>query len=154
MRVPEDADRDFTASAFVIKEDKILLMKHSKLGMWLQPGGHIEAGETPDEAARRETLEETGVEIEFIEEFVPESSLDETDNLPTPFNINLHPIRDDHYHCDFQFLAKVKRQGDATHAHEHDGLKWFNLDQLVSGEYEMPENLVDAGKRAIRALKD
>lgn len=150
MRVPENADRDFTASVFIVRDGEILLMKHSKLGMWLQPGGHVEEGETPDEAARRETREETGVEIEFVEDFVPEDSLDETDNLPRPFNINLHPIREDHYHCDFQFLARVREENEASHSHEHDGLKWFSKEELGSGNYEMPENLVEAGKRAMR----
>lgn len=154
MRVPEDADRDFTASTFVIKDSKILLMKHSKLGMWLQPGGHIEEGETPDEAAKRETLEETGFEVEFVQDFVPEETLDETDNCPRPFNINLHPIRDDHYHCDFQFLVRVKNQKEASHADEHDGLKWFTKHELESGEYEMPENMVSSGLRAISILAD
>lgn len=141
MRVPEDADRDFTASAFIVRDNRILLMKHSKLGMWLQPGGHIEDGETPDEAAERETLEETGFEIKFVEDFNPEETLDETDNCPRPFNINLHPIRDDHYHCDFQFLATVKSQKEASHADEHDGLKWFTEEEFRDESFEIPENV-------------
>ena len=38
----------------------ILLLVHRRLGIWLQPGGHVDPGETPWEAARRETVEETG----------------------------------------------------------------------------------------------
>jgi 8-oxo-dGTP pyrophosphatase MutT (NUDIX family) len=154
LRVPEDADRDFTASVFVIRDNKILLMKHSKLGMWLQPGGHIEEDETPDEAARRETVEETGFEIEFVEDFVPEKTLDETDNCPRPFNINLHPIRDDHYHCDFQFLGKIKQEKEASQSHEHDGLKWFTKKELESRDYKMPENMVSSGVKALSLFED
>jgi 8-oxo-dGTP pyrophosphatase MutT (NUDIX family) len=54
----------FTASAFVLNPalDSILLIFHEKLKMWLQPGGHIETGDsTIEAAARRELLEETGV---------------------------------------------------------------------------------------------
>jgi 8-oxo-dGTP pyrophosphatase MutT (NUDIX family) len=55
------------ATAYVVRGDKTLLLKHRKLGMWLPPGGHVEPGETPDEAVRREVREETGLEIDFVE---------------------------------------------------------------------------------------
>jgi len=54
----------FTASAFVLSPDKssILMIFHSKLRRWLQPGGHIEVSDSDViQAAMREVLEETGV---------------------------------------------------------------------------------------------
>ncbi len=33
---------DFTASVYVVYENKVLLHKHKKLGVWLPPGGHVE----------------------------------------------------------------------------------------------------------------
>jgi 8-oxo-dGTP pyrophosphatase MutT (NUDIX family) len=54
-----------TASGFVVSpnHDALLLIHHAKLGRWLQPGGHIEAeDETLEAAARREIVEETGLE--------------------------------------------------------------------------------------------
>jgi len=54
----------FTASAFVLSPERgrLLLVHHAKLERWLQPGGHVEAGDSSLlEAARREVLEETGV---------------------------------------------------------------------------------------------
>src|SRR5690606_18869145 len=57
--------RDWAVSAFVVWRGRVLLHRHRKLGLWLPPGGHVEPGELPDEAAVREVLEETGVAVEL-----------------------------------------------------------------------------------------
>jgi 8-oxo-dGTP pyrophosphatase MutT (NUDIX family) len=54
-----------TAGAFVLHPEggRVLLVHHRRLGIWIQPGGHVEPGD-PDAgaAARREAAEETGVD--------------------------------------------------------------------------------------------
>lgn len=42
-------------------KDKILLSRHKERDTWETQGGHIEEGETPLEAAKRELYEESGV---------------------------------------------------------------------------------------------
>lgn len=42
------------------EEDKWLFVRQRERGTWEMPAGHIEAGETAEEAARRELYEETG----------------------------------------------------------------------------------------------
>src|SRR5215510_11650144 len=45
---------------------RILLVKHADTGLWVAPGGAIEPGETPADAAVREMWEETGLWIEPV----------------------------------------------------------------------------------------
>lgn len=49
--------------AFVLKEDKILLVKERADGLWTLPGGFADVNESPSEAVVRETLEESGFKV-------------------------------------------------------------------------------------------
>lgn len=57
------------AAALVIRNGKLLLIARERDGerYWIVPGGGIEAGEEPIEAARRELLEETGLQAATLE---------------------------------------------------------------------------------------
>ena len=60
-------NRKLSASCVVIKEDKVLVVKHSygaAKGKYLIPGGFSEEGELPQQTAKREVYEETGVVVE------------------------------------------------------------------------------------------
>ena len=56
---------DLTVSAVVENDGQYLLVEEHATGQVVlnQPGGHIEAGESPEEAVVREALEETGCDI-------------------------------------------------------------------------------------------
>ncbi|MEM6314199.1 MAG: NUDIX hydrolase [Planctomycetota bacterium] len=52
----------FTASAFVVHGDSVLLIWHAKLLRWLQPGGHVDETDADLAAtAARELHEEAGI---------------------------------------------------------------------------------------------
>ncbi len=52
-------------SAVIFNEGRVLLAHRRDIDWWNLPGGGMEAGETVDEALKREVLEETGLEVEI-----------------------------------------------------------------------------------------
>lgn len=55
-----------SAGAVVMIEDRCLALRRSDREEWVFPKGHLEAGESPEDAAIREVLEETGLPIEIV----------------------------------------------------------------------------------------
>jgi 8-oxo-dGTP pyrophosphatase MutT (NUDIX family) len=64
---PKPTSRKPSASVLVRDQaGRVLLLQRPDNGLWTIPTGGVKAGETVPEAAVRECLEETGVEVEVI----------------------------------------------------------------------------------------
>jgi 8-oxo-dGTP pyrophosphatase MutT (NUDIX family) len=128
--------KEFTASVYLIENQKVLLIYHEKLQKWLPPGGHLEQDETPAEAGRREVMEETGFEIEYILQENLSLSYANATSIERPYLCLLEEIppyqhHSAHQHIDFVYVAKPLQQlGPASHH-----LRWFtweDLQQLIA----------------------
>lgn len=49
--------------AFVVRDDEVLLVRHRGSKTWSLPGGYADPGESPTQAAERETAEESGYHV-------------------------------------------------------------------------------------------
>ena len=104
MTGPSAPAREFTVAVFVVHRGRVLLLFHPKLAMWLPPGGHIEAGELPDEAAVREVFEETGVRVQLVGQGGVD--VDYPRQLACPAGIQLEDIAPGHQHIDLVYFAE------------------------------------------------
>jgi mutator protein MutT len=64
--MPDSRRSPNAASVALIDRDKVLLIQRARkpyFGMWSLPGGRLEPGETAEQAAEREILEEVGLRV-------------------------------------------------------------------------------------------
>jgi ADP-ribose pyrophosphatase YjhB (NUDIX family) len=121
------------ATAYVVRGDQTLLLKHKKLGLWLPPGGHIEPGETPDEAVRREVREETGLDIEFVEAPRPPVMDDErVTSLHQPQRVQVEAIPGHDHHVDLVYFVAAREGSEVANAEGHE-LRWHGAGDLDAG---------------------
>lgn len=116
----EHADRTHvTASAIVTGVRGTVLHRHKRLGRWLQPGGHLDAGEPPWEAAVRETVEETGLRAAH-----PGGS-------PRLVHVDVHPAPRGHTHLDLRYLLHAEGDPDPAPG-ESPAVAWFGWAEAIA----------------------
>lgn len=72
--------------ACVFQGEEVLLVKETTDGLWSLPGGWIDAGESPSQAAARETKEETGWTVR-PERLLAVYDRDRHEHPPRPFHV-------------------------------------------------------------------
>ncbi|MBF0485190.1 MAG: NUDIX domain-containing protein [Candidatus Omnitrophica bacterium] len=106
-------------------DNRFLLLKRSSRskswpGKWEFPGGKVDRGENPDDALRREFLEETALSVgpqELFRDFFWEREKDRI-----------------HYKIFFvKYLS-----GEVKISDEHDNSGWFSLDEIKSMDISSP----------------
>ena len=117
-----------TASGLVICNNKALLILHPYINSWFQPGGHIDEGESPAEAAIREVYEETG----YVCELDPDNQ--------EPLDIDIHEIPANpkkgegaHLHIDLLYRLRVLRQEQSM---EDIECRWLTLTHIESARIQ------------------
>jgi len=128
----------YCASVLVIQDNKVLFLKQEKSNYLLTPGGHVEEGELPQEAAVRETLEETGLQIELLEKPDEKARTQIAEPLPMPLAIRLVPCRDKK-DIDFIYTAKVIG-GELKINEESTEAKWLSRQEIQDSQ-EVGPNL-------------
>jgi 8-oxo-dGTP pyrophosphatase MutT (NUDIX family) len=117
-------------------ENHLLLLRRSDDKCWGPPGGSIELGESTEEAAQRETLEEAGLKISDIALFDVFSGKDQYYCYPNGDEVHMIQIV---YVCkDFY--------GEVQISDEHTEWSWFALG-------EIPEDLSPPIKPVIEKFK-
>lgn len=122
LRAPFDETDDpthVTASAIVLGDDgRVLLHRHKRLGIWLQPGGHVDPGETCEQAALREVAEETGVVGDLVQ--------------GGPLHVDVHQGPRGHVHLDVRWLVRTPAGVEPAPAEgESQDVAWFDPEAAI-----------------------
>nr|WP_289039220.1 NUDIX hydrolase [uncultured Allobacillus sp.] len=120
-----------TGSGFVLhpnNPDYMLMLFHKSLERWLQPGGHVDPGETPEEAAIREVKEETNIDARL-------HSVHKEQHYPFDVNIHYIPANErkgepGHFHYDFRYLLMTDETEIGQNDEGHD-VRWVDVTEIL-----------------------
>lgn len=107
-----------TSSAFVVSSRGVILHLHKRLGIWVQPGGHVDAGETPEVACVRETKEETGLDVRQLDP-------------PLLFHVDVHAGPNGHTHYDLRYVLTAQPVDPTPPDGESPDVFWFDFPSAV-----------------------
>lgn len=114
-----------TGSGVVVGPRGVVLLEHKRLGIWLQPGGHIDPGETPWDAALRESREETGLELRFAD------ALD-AEGVPGLLHVDVHDGGRGHTHLDLRYLVAGDDVDPDPPEGESQQIAWFGWGEAIA----------------------
>lgn len=129
----------FTASALPVTADGVwvCLVLHAKVGLWLQPGGHLEGGDgSMAAAAAREVSEETGLVVTV-------------DPVPVLLSRHRAPCDVGTWHLDVQMLGYSPKEEPRASSESLD-VAWFPVDSLPDAMAPGTEDLVTAAVDRLR----
>lgn len=110
----DENDHHVTASSFVISTRGVILHRHRRLGIWVQPGGHVDDGERPEAACLRETVEETGLTVYHLEPAVL-------------FHVDVHAGPRGHTHYDLRYVLRGEPVDPLPPPSESPDVFWFDF---------------------------
>jgi len=118
----------------VFREGKLLLGRRKGshgAGFWSAPGGHLEFGETPEQCAIRETLEETGLSLDVVQ--------------PGPWVNDIFIAEQKHYVTLFCIAESKAGQGKPinTEPEKCEGWGWYDCEQLPQPLFQPLEDLIE-----------
>ncbi|MCX6744116.1 MAG: NUDIX domain-containing protein [Candidatus Parcubacteria bacterium] len=144
--------RHFTATTFIVHQNKVLLHLHKKLNIWIPVGGHIDRDELPQETAVREIKEESGLDVIL---FNPDKqvAMGDVRQLIRPMYILLENINQFHQHIDFMYFAQADTFELSPQNNETNNLKWFTSEEVIKLE-GAPENAKKLSVEAIKLLSN
>jgi 8-oxo-dGTP pyrophosphatase MutT (NUDIX family) len=145
---------DFTASVYIVHDNKVLLHMHKKLHIWLQPGGHIELDEDPNETAVREAKEETGLDVVLVGDVHSYDSPYNARELIPPKFLNRHffDTTHTHEHVDLCYFARpLTDVSKAQPEVEGANIRWFTREEIEKNEFNI---VPDVRAHALAALEE
>jgi 8-oxo-dGTP pyrophosphatase MutT (NUDIX family) len=103
-----------TTSALIVGPRGVVLHSHRLLSIWVAPGGHIDRGENPWDAAVREATEETGLAVGHVA------------GVPNLVHVDVHAGPHGHTHLDLRYLLDGGDADPAPPPDESQEVAWFS----------------------------
>ena len=117
----------FAQKAYIVNDDKLLIIKSRDYNVWEVPGGRKNLGEGLEEHVKREVFEEIGVDIKPLQPFGISSFVHDKNGIEIVVVARL---------CRLDGEQTFKIEDSITE------YRWVDINQSMLSDYKFPENMM------------
>lgn len=151
---------DYGVGAFIVFDNKVLLIYNEQYKAWFPPGGHIEKDEDLEDALYREIEEETGLKkadlklIDVRKSVPKEDIFSDMDgrSIVTPTFTDAHRVSPSHVHIAFRYFFTIKNKTKLSSKDEYvTKHRWFSNSDLKNPVFNLKKHTVYYASWALKS---
>lgn len=147
---------DLTVVAYIVHNQRVLMVLHKIVGRWVPLGGHVELDEDPEQALIREVQEESGLKVEDLEiaarkpDFVSQGFKP----LFAPTFLDIHDMPGNHQHIGMIYVLRSKFDKVVLEERAADEIRWLSADDIADPVNNLMTGTQYYAKEAIRIAQN
>jgi 8-oxo-dGTP pyrophosphatase MutT (NUDIX family) len=143
-------DKCWMVVIYLVRNDgKVLLHWNKNMDTWIPIGGHIELGETPIQAVKREVSEETGFKFDFLEK----PKIQGNSEIIPFFRFQIDKVPHHNKHMTFVFIGKCNKYFKKQGTDKDEKLRWFSKKEILGIRENMIESVWKVAIESINKVK-
>lgn len=147
---------DLTVVAYIVHDQRVLMVLHKLVGRWVPIGGHVELDEDPEQALIREVQEESGLKVSDLEIAATKPDFISQGFKPlfAPTFLDIHDMPGNHQHIGMIYVLRSKSDQVVLEERAADEIRWLSVGNIEDPALNLMTGTQYYAKEAIKIAQN